>query len=479
MSHRTLLVSVLLAPFLAGASSPPAPDVSLLRQIETVFASVAERVKPTVVSIRAERRAAARGVPQEERGAPAPHPDVPRFSSGSGVIIDPEGYILTNNHVVADSNYLRVRLADNASYRAKVVGTDRYTDLAVIKIDPDGQIPVAKLGDSEKVRVGHWAIAVGDPFGITRTFTVGVVSGIGRTGVGVARYENFIQTDAAINRGNSGGPLVNVDGEVIGINTAIPSPGSGIGFAIPINMAREVVAYLRRMGTFPRGYLGVTIQPVADDMAHLLGLPRPEGALVGSLLPDGPAMKSGIAVGDVIVTLDGKRILDTAHLQRLVGWTPPGKAVDVEVVRNGRRQKLSVTLAVLPDESRPKPPAASPEGQEGPESKSYGMQLENLTPELMKKNQLGSPEGVLIREVEAGSRAYQDGLRPGMTIRELTYRAPGERTAPIRVAVKNLEDFEKLFSKIPPGADVLARVARGSVQGERSFFIVLHSLRSR
>ena len=476
MAHRKLLLLLVLIPFLAGAAPSPETELSLLRRIEEVFSSVAERVKPAVVSIRAERLRVAASAPREGEGETPPHPEIPRFATGSGVIIDPRGYVLTNNHVVADAETLIVRLSDNTPYRAAVVGTDPYTDLALLKIDVNRNLPAATLGNSDKVRVGQWAIAVGDPFGITRTFTVGVVSGIGRTGVGVARYEYFIQTDAAINRGNSGGPLLNIDGEVIGINTAIPSPGSGLGFSIPINMAKDVITHLRDSGQFVRGYLGVTIQPVADDMVHILGLPRAQGALVGSLLPDGPAKKAGIEVGDVIVGLDGKEIHDTAHLQRLVGWTPPGKAVKVDVVRSGRRKTMDITVTVLPGEGRPKPADIGPKSQQ---NGAYGMKLENLTPELMKQNQLASPEGVLVREVESGSRAFHDGLRPGMVIRELIYRSPQEGAPPVRSGVRNLEDLENLLRRLPAGADVIARLVRGSTQGERSFFTVLHSLRGK
>ncbi|MFC1491363.1 trypsin-like peptidase domain-containing protein, partial [Nitrospinota bacterium] len=482
--RRAFPISFVFLALLAAGAHGANSGVSVLREIETVFVEVADRVKPTVVSIRAESPLRTQAGDKEkkedkDKGKPFPHPGIPRFSSGSGFIIDSEGYILTNNHVVSDARRLRVRLSDNSVYWAKVIGTDPYTDLALIKIQPRQSLPVAKMGDSEKVRVGQWSIAVGDPFGITRTFTVGVVSGIGRTGVGVARYEYFIQTDAAINRGNSGGPLVNIDGEVIGINTAIPAPGSGIGFAIPINMARDVVKYLRRMGTFPRGYLGVTIQPVGDDMAHLLGLKRSAGALVGSLLKDGPAMDAGVEPGDVIVGIDGKRVIDTAHLQRLVGWTPPGEAVTLEVVRYGRRKRLTVKLARLPEAPRSQK-GSSPSGQEeSSEGGAYGMNLETLTPELMKKNQLATLGGVFIREVESGSRAFRDGLRTGMVIREFTFRAPGNRTAPVRVPIRNLDDFEKVLGKIPPGSNVLVRVVRGSVRGERTFFMVLRSIRSR
>ena len=472
MIHR-LALSMLLA--LLTASAAPAyanPDIDFMKRIERAFTRIAEGVKPTVVSIRAERiRGAAQQAP------PSPHPNIPLFSSGSGVIIDPEGYILTNNHVVSNTRRLRVRLWDESAHWAKVVGTDRYTDLALVKIDAKRPLPAAALGDSDKVKVGQWSIAVGDPFGITRTFTVGVVSGIGRSGVGVARYEHFIQTDAAINRGNSGGPLVNIDGEVIGINTAIPAPGSGIGFAIPVNMAKDVVKYLRRSGNFPRGYLGVTIQPVSQDMAYLLGLRKAKGALVGSLLKDGPAEGAGIQMGDVIVRLGGASVVDTAHLQRLVGWTPPGEAVAVEVMRDAKRKKFMVKLVRLPEQETADAKAKPSEIDEPENRKNYGVALENLTEELKDKSRLETDGGVYISDVEEGSRAYYDGLREGMVIRGLTYRLPGNGKTPVRVSIEKLEDVEALLKKIPAGANVLGQVVRGTERGERTFFTVLHGFR--
>ena len=443
-----------------------------MRKIEAAFTRIAESVKPTVVSIRVERK---KGTAPQVPGSP--HPNVPLFSSGSGVIIDGQGYILTNNHVISNARRLRVRLWDESAYWGKVVGTDRYTDLALIKINAHRRLPVAALGDSDKVKVGQWSIAVGDPFGITRTFTVGVVSGIGRSGVGVARYEHFIQTGAAINRGNSGGPLVNIGGRVIGINTAIPAPGSGIGFAIPVNMAKDVIKYLRRSGNFPRGYLGVTIQPVSRDMAYLLGLPKAKGALVGSLLKDGPAEGAGIRMGDVIVRLGGTSVVDTGHLQRLVGWTPPGEAVAVEVVRDARRKKFTVKLVRLPEPETGGKPAGNTKVDEPETRKSYGVALENLTDELKEKGNLQTDGGAYISDVEEGSRAYYDGLREGMVIRGLTYRLPGSGKAPIRVGIEKIEDIEALLKKIPAGSNVLGQVVRGTDRGERTFFTVLHGFK--
>ena len=472
MIHRAIL-SIFLIVFISHSVPAHAnPGIDYMRKIGAAFTQIAESVKPTVVSIRADRiRGAARQTP------PSPHPNIPMFSSGSGIIIDPEGYILTNNHVVRNTRRLRVRLWDASAHWAKIVGTDRYTDLALIKIDPHRKLPAATLGDSDKVKVGQWSIAVGDPFGITRTFTVGVVSGIGRSGVGVARYEHFIQTDAAINRGNSGGPLVNIDGHVIGINTAIPAPGSGIGFAIPVNMAKDVIKYLRRSGNFPRGYLGVTIQPVSQDMAYLLGLPKASGALVGSLRKDGPAEGAGIRMGDVIVRLGGTSVVDTAHLQRLVGWTPPGEDVAVEVVRDAQRKKFQVKLVRLPEPETTGARAGNTLLDEPENRKSYGVALENLTEEIKDKNNLEADGGVYITGVEEGSRAYYDGLREGMVIRRLIYRSPENGKTPVRVSVEKLEDIEALLKKIPAGANVLGEVVRGTERGDLSFFTVLHGFK--
>ena len=472
MIHRFILSMLLLLSMSFAAPAQANPGIDYMRKIEAAFTGIAEKVKPTVVSIQGERiKGAAQQSPQ------SPHPNIPTFSSGSGVIIDPAGFILTNNHVVSNTRRLRVRLWDESAHWAKIVGTDRYTDLALIKIEPHRKLPVATFGDSDKVKVGQWSIAVGDPFGITRTFTAGVVSGIGRSGVGVARYEYFIQTDAAINRGNSGGPLVNIDGQVIGINTAIPAPGSGIGFAIPVNMAKDVIKYLRRSGNFPRGYLGVTIQPVSQDMAYLLGLPKARGALVGALLKDGPAEGAGIRMGDVIVRLGGTSVVDTAHLQRLVGWTPPGDAVSVEVVRDAQRKEFKVKLVRLPEPETTGKPAGNTEVDEPETRKNYGVALENLTEELRGKSNLTTDRGVYISSVEEGSRAYYDGLREGMVIRGLTYRLPGNGNKPVRVPIEKLEDVEALLKEIPAGTNVLGQVVRATDRGERTFFTVLHGFK--
>ncbi|MFQ5894190.1 MAG: trypsin-like peptidase domain-containing protein, partial [Nitrospinota bacterium] len=348
--HLALALALALAlPAGAAAAEQAEP---LLGELQRAFVRVAEGVSPTVVSVSTRGRVRH----PEVKGRRKPPGDVPRRGSGSGIIVDARGYIVTNNHVVQGATDIRVRLSDDREFSAKLIGTDRRTDLAVLKVDPKGpSLPVARLGDSDALRIGQWAIAIGNPFGFTRTVTTGVISGLGRTGVGVATYENFIQTDASINPGNSGGPLVNLKGEVIGINTAIHSRGRGIGFAIPINMARRVVEQLIGQGKVVRGYLGVLIQPVNRELADLLGAPDTRGALVSALLEDGPARNSGVRRGDIIIEFAAKKVKNVAHLQRLAANANPGQEVALKVWREGKPVALALRVGQLQE-----PPAAKP-----------------------------------------------------------------------------------------------------------------------
>jgi len=266
---------------------------------------------------------------------------------GSGVIIDDQGHILTNLHVIKGADEITVRLDNKRELAGKVVGTDTKTDLAVIRIPPDGVV-AAPLGDSDKIRVGEWAIAIGSPFGLEETVTVGVVSAMGRSEVGIVPYENFIQTDASINPGNSGGPLLNVRGEVIGINTAILSTGQGIGFAIPINVARRVAGALIAKGRVVRGWLGVSLQPVSDELAETLGSQKGKGAVVARVLPGSPAAKAGLSPNDVIVGVGDVAVEDLQHLQRLVLDAPVDRPLTLKVLRKGKEVAVAVTIAEAP-----------------------------------------------------------------------------------------------------------------------------------
>ena len=269
-------------------------------------------------------------------------------SLGSGVIIEKSGLILTNNHVVKDADEITVKFANKQEVKGKVVGTDAKTDLAVIRVSAKEDLPVATLGNSDTLQVGEWAIAIGNPFGLDHTLTVGVISATGRSEVGIAAYENFIQTDASINPGNSGGPLLNVRGEVIGINTAIVASGQGIGFAIPVNMARKVMEDLVKKGKVTRGWLGIGIQPLTPELAKSFGVSADEGILVNQVMPKSPAEAAGIKVGDLILSLDGKPLKDARQMQRLVAEAEIGKTIEVVVLRDKTKRALKVQVGEMP-----------------------------------------------------------------------------------------------------------------------------------
>ena len=353
-----------------GATSPPPPAPPPNSEtLQSAFTAVAEKVRPAVVNIGTVQVARERKPP-----APSPFADDPLFkdffehffgrggqgprgefrqpSLGSGVIIDKRGDILTNFHVVKGADGITVRLSSKREYRGQIVGTDAKTDLAVVRFQPDGDLAVATLGNSDTLKVGEWAIAIGNPFGLDQTVTVGVISATGRSDVGIATYENFIQTDASINPGNSGGPLVNLRGEVVGINTAIVASGQGIGFAIPVNMVKRVIAQLVERGKVTRGWLGVSVQPLTDELAKSLGVGK-TGAVVGRVYPQSPAAAAGIQQSDVIVAYDGTPVEDYHHLQRLAAETEVGKRVALDVIRKRAKQTVQVTIAEAPDSASP------------------------------------------------------------------------------------------------------------------------------
>ena len=347
---------------LPGTTPAPAASsttsTSSMDDIQRAFVRVSERVRPAVVNIATAhflRRQRPRGGDEgqglrdfyERYFGQMPPGDRERAGVGSGVIIDDQGHILTNLHVIKGADEITVRLDNKRELAGKVVGTDTKTDLAVIRIPPDGVV-AAPLGDSDKIRVGEWAIAIGSPFGLEETVTVGVVSAMGRSEVGIVPYENFIQTDASINPGNSGGPLLNVRGEVIGINTAILSTGQGIGFAIPINVARRVAGALIGKGRVVRGWLGVSLQPVSDELAETLGSQKGKGAVVARVLPGSPAAKAGLSPNDVIVGVGDVAVEDLQHLQRLVLDAPVDRPLTLKVLRKGKEVAVAVTIAEAP-----------------------------------------------------------------------------------------------------------------------------------
>ncbi|HUY19744.1 MAG TPA: DegQ family serine endoprotease [Candidatus Binataceae bacterium] len=335
---------------------------------------------------------------------------------GSGVIVSPDGYILTNNHVVGDASEIHVKLSDQREFKAKVIGKDEKTDLALIKIDSKDPLPYADLGNSDATEVGDWVIAIGNPFGFSLTVTAGIVSAKGRALGG--NYDNFIQTDASINPGNSGGPLFNTEGKVIGINTAIYSStgtNAGIGFAIPIDLARDIMNQLKEHGHVIRGWLGVEIQQVTPDLAQSFGLEKPEGALVASVVEDGPAAAAGVKRGDVILKFDGRPVPDEHHLPEMVAQTQINKTVPLVVLRNGKQVELQVKVGELKETK-----LASAKNEEA--NDNWGLQVQALTPEIAQQLNLKSDKGVVVRGVTPDTPGADAGVQPGDVVLEVNHK---------------------------------------------------------
>ena len=437
------------------------------------FPAVAKATMPAVVNISTSR------VVKSQGGPASPFMDDPMFkhffgdqfnkqfqiprerreaSLGSGVIVSADGYIVTNAHVVEKADEIKVLLSDKREFTGKVVGSDPKSDVAVIKINGK-DLPTLVWGDSEKIEIGEYALAIGNPFGLNSTITLGIISAVGRANMGIEQYENFIQTDAAINPGNSGGALVNTRGELIGINTAIFSRtggNMGIGFAIPSNMAKNVMDSLIKTGKVVRGYLGVSIQDVNPKIAKQFGLDKAQGALVGDVVSDSPADKAGIKSGDVIVRFDGKAVENSTMLRHRAAETAVGKNVEVELVRD--KQPLKLNLKVV---EQPKDMTASSGSVKG-EGKSTtlaGLEVRDITSEAAR--QLNLPrgtKGVLVSQVEVGSAAEEAGVQAGDVIIELN-----------RKPVRNIEDFQRLSKSIGKNDSSLLLIVR---QGSRLFIAI-------
>ncbi|MBI3897026.1 MAG: DegQ family serine endoprotease [Gammaproteobacteria bacterium] len=384
-------------------------------------------------------------------------------SLGSGVIVSKEGYIVTNNHVVAKADEIKVLLNDKREFVGKVVGTDPKTDIAVVKINVKGDLPVIPWGDSDKLDVGEYILAIGNPFALNSTVTMGIVSAVGRANVGIADYEDFIQTDAAINPGNSGGALVNTRGELVGINTAIFSRSGGymgIGFAVPSNMTRAVMDSLIKNGKVTRGWLGVSIQEVTQNLAKQFGLTESRGALVSEVIPDSPAAASGIKSGDVIVALEGRPVESPQVLRNMVAQVPIGKTVKVDVLRENKKQTFNVKIAEQPKEvAQAENSDETLEGDEGSKSVLAGLQVSNLTPDIIR--QLGLPSsttGVVVTGVAPDSPAAVAGVEPGDVIMEIN-----------RQTIRSVADLKRLNGKLSKSEGTLLRINR---QGNKLFIVV-------
>src|SRR4030042_396275 len=337
---------------------------------------------------------------------------------GSGFVMSREGYILTNNHVVEDADQIKVKLSNGEEYDGKVVGRDPKTDLALVKVEGSSDLHPLNLGNSEDLKVGSWGVAVGSPFGLEQTVTAGIVSAKGRV-IGSGPYDDFIQTDASINPGNSGGPLINMKGEVVGINTAIIASGQGIGFAIPINMAKEIAPQLQEKGHVTRGWLGVSIQQVTPELAKSFGLKEKKGALVAQVVSGSPAAKAGIEQGDVILEFDGKEVSDSKDLPRMVASTPVRKAVIIKLSRNGKVLDRQVKAGEMEEKV---------EVAKAPSShKPLGITVQNITPEIAKGLGLKKDAGVVVTGIEAGSPAANAGIQTGDVIREVNRKPVKDR----------------------------------------------------
>ncbi|HBG78443.1 MAG TPA: serine protease [Phycisphaerales bacterium] len=416
------------------AAPADSKELEMLRNTGEVFAEIAEKVTPAVVFVSVEQEVSQQQTmfsnPFEEfndeffkrffdqrmpqnRQQPKQQKQI-RKGQGSGFIITADGFILTNNHVVENADKITVKLSDERELVAKVIGTDPETDVAVIKVDANN-LPFVELGDSDQLKVGQWVIAIGNPFGLSHTVTAGIVSAKGRSKIGLTEYEDFIQTDAAINFGNSGGPLLNIDGKVIGINSAIFSRSGGymgIGFAIPVNMAKYVYQQLVADGKVTRGYLGLYGEDITADMAKLFGIENQKGVIVNKLLPDGPAAKGGVERGDVIIKKDGKAIEDWNIFRNEIARTAPGTKIELTVIREGKEKEIAVELE--PRESK----AVTAQAAEK-QSKQIGITVQDLTDELAKQFGYEDKSGVIVTEVDPSSQAAEIGIAPGTLITEV------------------------------------------------------------
>jgi serine protease Do len=453
-----------------GSSKAPLQPSADLAGLENAFVNVAKEVKPSVVTITSAKIIKYRRMnpfsdffnddffrhffrtPDNRRDRDRQVPEEEEFRQqglGSGVIVSSDGYIITNNHVIKDADEITVLTLDNKEYDAEIIGTDAKTDVAVIKIDAKN-LPAIRLGDSDKIQVGQLVLAVGNPFSaqLEHTVTHGIISAKGRSNFQLAQYEDFIQTDAAINPGNSGGALVNLRGELIGINTAIISGSGGnvgIGFAIPVNMARHVMEMLIEKGHVVRGWLGVMIQGIDDEMAQALDLEEARGALVAQVLEDSPAEKAGFKVEDVILEFDGKEVRDQTHLTLMIASTEPNKEVTFKVKRGDKLINIETVLGERPDDKQ-----VAEAGRETKSAEKLGIKVETLTSDKERQYGYENEQGVVVTYVSRASVAFREGIREGDLIKEIN-----------RKKVKNVSDFNEILDSIKPNGIVFIRLKKG------------------
>lgn len=474
-NYLSLLVFFCLCTALASLDSHPA-QAQNIRDSSTSFTDVVKKAGPAVVHVKVEKPVASRNaIPHEFFNDPffehffGPQFRQPRSrqpeqrkrkqeGAGSGFIVDKKGYILTNNHVIEGAEKITVRLSDKREFIATVVGADPQSDVAVIKIDGKN-LPTIPLGDSDALEVGEWVIAIGSPFELNHTVTVGVVSAKGRNRMGITDYENFIQTDAAINPGNSGGPLLNIRGEAIGMNTAIFSRSGGymgIGFAIPINMAKSIEQQLRQSGTVTRGWLGIFIQDVDDDMAKSFGGKKGGGALISEVSENSPAQKQGLKPGDIIITIDDTPVTDVADLRNRIAMIAPNTKVKLHILRDQKEMNLTITIG-----EQPKDAITSASGDVSASLLAkVGITVQDLSKDVAEQFGYKMGQGVLIADVKDDSLAAMAGLKSGHLIEEIN-----------RIRVRNIKDVQEVMKKSGNKKNVLLRVRAG----DRSQYIVLRT----
>ena len=457
------------------APSAPGPDVQVVSAVSTVeiprtpmsFADLAEKLKPSVVNISTTKTVRGGGMRSPfGQGSPferyfggedfferffgdVPQREFKQKSLGSGFIISSDGYIFTNNHVVEKADKILVKLSTGKEYEAKVIGKDVKTDIALIKIKPSESLPVAETGDSDKVRVGEWVLAIGNPFGLEQTVTAGIVSAKGRV-IGAGPYDNFIQTDASINPGNSGGPLFNMEGKVIGINTAIVAQGQGIGFAIPIGMAKTILPDLKARGKVTRGWLGVSVQDITEDIAKSMKLKDRTGALIADVFKGDPADKAGLKSGDIITEINGKAIKDTHELLMLIAGFRVGETVKIKIIRDGQEKSASITVAERKEQAEI---AAARDGGD-----AFGMSVQEITPEIAQSLGLSVKKGVIVADVQEGSTADEVGIQPQDIILQVN-----------KVKINNMKEYMREISKAGEKGGILLLIKRG----KSTFFVPL------
>ena len=443
-----------------------------LLQLEKAYINVAEEVKPWVVTITSAKIYRYRysnpwedffdffGYRDRRRNQDEDRErEFRQEGLGSGVVVSRDGYILTNNHVVQEADEIRVITMDKKEYDAKLIGRDEKTDVAVVKIEGEN-LPYAKMGDSDKIRVGQIVMAIGNPFSqqLQLTVTEGIISAKGRSNIGLSAYEDFIQTTAAINPGNSGGALVNMRGEIIGVNTAIVSRSggfNGIGFAIPINMAKRVMDMLMDKGYVVRGYLGVVPQRIDEEMAQALGLHDSEGALIASVEKDTPADRAGLEEQDVVLEMDGRKVIDDTDFRLRVAEHDPGDKVKLKVFRNGEIRNITIKLTERPDD---RPPQQISEK----ETEKMGIKVANLTTDRARRDGFEDEDGVLVVNVKQGSSAWRKGIREGDLITSIN-----------RKRVNNVREYERIMDKVSPGDVVLLRLKKRLRDGVNTYYVTI------